>query len=187
MRELQDKYSWIEYHKWKFKARTFTALSGHNKCFVLMTRAEIRLLGSYNKHKPSPFENYYMGGDGTSGYSSLYSTETIGLRGYDNGSITPPGNMGYAYTRFSVELRYPFMLGASTNVFGLIFAEGGNCWSSIGEFNPFDMKKSVGVGARIFLPMVGLLGIDWAYGFDKVQGVSTYGGSHFHFVLGQEF
>ena len=187
MRELQDKYSWIEYHKWKFKARTFTALSGHNKCFVLMTRAEIGLLGSYNKHKPSPFENYYMGGDGTSGYSSLYSTETIGLRGYDNGSITPPGNMGYAYTRFSVELRYPFMLGASTNVFGLIFAEGGNCWSSIGEFNPFDMKKSVGVGARIFLPMVGLLGIDWAYGFDKVQGVSTYGGSHFHFVLGQEF
>lgn len=187
MKELQEKYSWIEYHKWKFKARTFTALSKHTKCFVLMTRAEIGLLGSYNKYKPSPFENYYMGGDGTSGYSSLYSTETIGLRGYDNGSITPGGNMGYAYTRFTVELRYPFMLGASTNVFGLIFAEGGNCWSSIGEFNPFDLKKSVGVGARIFLPMVGLLGIDWAYGFDKVQGVSTYSGSHFHFVLGQEF
>ena len=128
-----------------------------------------------------------MGGDGMSGYSSLYSTETIGLRGYDNGSLTPGGNMGYAYTRFSVELRYPFMLGASTNIFGLVFAEGGNCWSSIGEFNPFDLKKSVGVGARIFLPMVGLLGIDWAYGFDKVQGVSTYSGSHFHFVLGQEF
>ena len=187
MKELQDKYSWIEYHKWKFKARNFTPLSRHNKCFVLMTRAEIGLLGSYNKHKPSPFENYYMGGDGMSGYSSLYSTETIGLRGYDNGSITPGGNMGYAYTRFSVELRYPFMLGASTNIFGLIFAEGGNCWSSIKDFNPFDLKKSVGVGARIFLPMVGLLGIDWAYGFDKVQGVSTYSGSHFHFVLGQEF
>lgn len=187
MRELQEKYSWIEYHKWKFKARTFTALSSHNKCFVLMTRAEIGLLGAYNKHKPSPFENYYMGGDGTTGYSSLYSTETIGLRGYDNGSITPAGNMGYAYTRMSVELRYPFMLGASTNIYGLVFAEGGNCWSKIGNFNPFDLKKSVGVGARIFLPMVGLLGIDWAYGFDKVQGVSTYGGSHFHFVLGQEF
>jgi outer membrane protein insertion porin family len=186
-KELQEKYSWIEYHKWKFKARTFTALSGHNKCFVLMTRAEIGLLGSYNKHKPSPFENYYMGGDGTSGYSSYYSTETIGLRGYDNGSLTPGGNMGYAYTRFTVELRYPFMLGASTNVFGLIFAEGGNCWSDISNFNPFDLKKSVGVGARIFLPMVGLLGIDWAYGFDKVQGVNTYSGSHFHFVLGQEF
>lgn len=187
MKELQEKYSWIEYHKWKFKARTFTPLSNHNKCFVVMTRAEIGLLGSYNKHKPSPFENYYMGGDGMSGYSSLYSTETIGLRGYDNGSLTPGGNMGYAYTRFSVELRYPFMLGASTNIFGLVFAEGGNCWSSIGDFNPFDLKKSVGVGARIFLPMVGLLGIDWAYGFDKVQGVSTYSGSHFHFVLGQEF
>ena len=186
MKELQDKYTWIEYHKWKFKARTFTALSGHNKCFVLMTRAEIGLLGSYNKHKPSPFENYYMGGDGTSGYSSLYSTETIGLRGYDNGSITP-NNMGYAYTRFSVELRYPFMLGASTNIFGLIFVEGGNCWSDISGLNPFDLKKSVGVGARIFLPMVGLLGVDWAYGFDKVNGSSTPGGSHFHFVLGQEF
>ncbi len=186
-RELQEKYSWIEYHKWKFKMRTFTALSSHNKCLVLMTRAEIGLLGSYNKHKPSPFENYYMGGDGTTGYSSMYSTETIGLRGYDNGSITPAGNMGYAYTRLSVELRYPFMLGASTNIIGLVFAEGGNCWSAIGKFNPFDLKKSVGVGARIYLPMVGLLGIDWAYGFDKVQGVSTYGGSHFHFVLGQEF
>ena len=184
MKELQEKYTWIEYHKWKFKARTFTALSGHNKCFVLMTRAEIGLLGSYNKHKPSPFENYYMGGDGTSGYSSYYSTETIGLRGYDNGSIC---NMGYAYTRFSIELRYPFMLGASTNIFGLIFAEGGNCWSDIGSFNPFDLKKSVGVGARIFLPMVGLLGVDWAWGFDKVNGSTTPGGSHFHFVLGQEF
>ncbi len=185
--ELQEKYSWIEYHKWKFKMRTFTALSSHNKCLVLSTRAEIGLLGAYNKNKPSPFENYYMGGDGTTGYSSLYSTETIGLRGYDNGSITPSGNMGYAYTRLSVELRYPFMLGASTNIIGLVFAEGGNCWSEIGSLNPFDLKKSVGVGARIYLPMVGLLGIDWAYGFDKVQGVSTYGGSHFHFVLGQEF
>ena len=187
MKELQEKYTWIEYHKWKFKARTFTALTGHNKCFVLMTRAEMGLLGSYNKHKPSPFENYYMGGDGMSGYSTSYSTETIGLRGYDNGSLTPSNNMGYAYARFSVELRYPFMLGASTNIFGLVFAEGGNCWSEVGSFNPFDLKKSVGVGARIFLPMVGLLGIDWAYGFDKVHGSSTPGGSHFHFVLGQEF
>lgn len=186
-KELQEKYSWIEYHKWKFKAKTYTALSGHNKCFVLMTRAELGMLGSYNKHKPSPFENYYMGGDGTSGYSSYYSTETIGLRGYDNGSITPAGNMGYAYARFTLELRYPFMLGASTNVYGLVFAEGGNCWSNIRSINPLDLKKSVGVGARVFLPMIGLLGIDWAYGFDKVQGSSTYAGSHFHFVLGQEF
>ncbi len=186
-RELQEKYSWIEYHKWKFKLRTFTALSSNPKCLVLMTRAEIGLLGSYNKHKPSPFENYYMGGDGMTGYSSIYSTETIGLRGYDNGSITPSGNMGYAYNRLSLELRYPFMLGASTNIIGLVFAEGGNCWDKIGKFNPFDLKKSVGVGARIYLPMVGLLGIDWAYGFDKVHGVGTYGGSHFHFILGQEF
>ena len=186
-REMQEKYRFIEYHKWKFKARTFTALSNHNKCFVLMTRAEVGLLGCYNQYKRSPFQTYYMGGDGMSGYSSTYSTETIGLRGYDNGSLTPNGSMGYAYDRFSVELRYPFMLGASTNLFGLIFAEGGNAWTQVSDFNPFDMKKSVGVGARIYLPMVGLLGIDWAYGFDNVQGVSTYSGSHFHFVLGQEF
>lgn len=186
-KEMQEKYRFIEYHKWKFKFRNFTALTNNNKCFVLMTRAEIGLLGCYNSNKRSPFQTYYMGGDGMSGYSSTYSTETIGLRGYDNGSLTPSGYMGYAYDRFSVELRYPFMLGASTNLFGLIFAEGGNAWTDVKNFNPFDMKKSVGVGARIYLPMVGLLGIDWAYGFDKVQGVSTYSGSHFHFILGQEF
>ena len=185
--ELQEKYRWIEYHKWKFKTRTFTALSGNNKCFVLMTRVEMGILGSYNSHKRSPFETYYMGGDGMSGYSSTYATETIGLRGYDNGSLTPNGYSGYAYNRFTVELRYPFMLGASTNIYGLAFAEGGNAWDNVKKFNPFDIKRSVGAGVRIFLPMVGLLGIDWAYGFDKVFGNRTYSGSHFHFILGQEF
>jgi outer membrane protein insertion porin family len=185
--ELQEKYRWIEYHKWKLKARTFTALSGNNKCFVLMTRVEMGILGSYNNHKRSPFETYYMGGDGMSGYSSTYATETIGLRGYDNGSLTPNGYPGYAYNRFTVELRYPFMLGASTNIYGLAFAEGGNAWDNVKKFNPFDLKRSVGAGVRIFLPMVGLLGIDWAYGFDKVFGNRSYSGSHFHFILGQEF
>ncbi|MBO7069164.1 MAG: outer membrane protein assembly factor BamA [Bacteroidaceae bacterium] len=185
--EMQEKHRWVEYHKWKFKNRTFTALSGGNKCFVLSTRVEIGLLGHYNKNKQSPFETYYMGGDGMSGYTSTYATETIGLRGYDNGSLTPNGFQGYAYDRFSVELRYPFMLGASTNIYGLAFVEGGNAWDEIKKFNPFDMKKSAGVGVRIFLPMVGMLGIDWAYGFDAVFGSKTYSGSHFHFVLGQEF
>lgn len=183
--EMQKKFAWIEYHKWKFKARTYTALTKSSKCFVLSTRAEFGILGSYNGNKKSPFETYYMGGDGTSGYGGSYATETIGLRGYDNGSLTANG-MGYAYTRFSLELRYPFMLGNSTNIFGMVFAEGGNCWTEVKKFNPFDMKKSVGVGARIFLPMVGLLGIDWAWGFDKVNS-STPSGSHFHFILGQEF
>ena len=185
--ELQEAYRWIEYHKWKFKTRTFTALSSHNKCFVLSTRVEMGLLGSYNRHKRSPFETFYVGGDGMSGYSSTYATETIGLRGYDNGSLTPNGYMGYAYDRFTLELRYPFMLGASTNIYGLMFAEGGNAWNSVKKFNPFDMKRSVGAGVRIFLPMVGMLGVDWAYGFDPVFGSRTYSKSHFHFILGQEF
>ena len=88
-KELQDKYRWIEYHKWKFKSRTYTALSSSNKCFVLMTRVEFGILGSYNSHKRSPFETFFVGGDGMSGYTSTYATETIGLRGYDNGSLTP--------------------------------------------------------------------------------------------------
>ncbi len=182
--EQQEKYRWIEYHKWKFKSKTYTALSSAQKCFVLMTRAEMGLLGSYNKHNKSPFETFYMGGDGMSGYSSSYAEETIGLRGYENGALTPYGASGYAYDRFSVELRYPFLLG-NTIIYGLGFAEAGNAWNDTKNFNPFDMKRSAGLGVRIFLPMVGLMGLDWAYGFDKVYG--TKGGSNFHFILGQEF
>lgn len=186
-RELQEKFRWIEYHKWKFKARTFTQLSPGNKCLVLMTRVEFGLLGHYNQYKKSPFETFYVGGDGTSGYSYNYGTETIGLRGYDNGSLTPQGESGYAYDRFTLELRYPLMLGASTNIYALAFAEGGNAWTSVRKFNPLDMKRSAGLGVRIFLPMVGLLGIDWAYGFDSLHGTRSYSGSQFHFILGQEF
>ncbi len=182
--EQQDKYRWVEYHKWKFKARTYTALTKGTKCLVLMTRVELGILGSYNKYKKSPFETYYMGGDGMSGYSTSYAEETIGLRGYENGSLTPYYQEGYAYDRFTLELRYPFMLG-NTTIYGLTFLEAGNAWNETKNFNPFDMKRSAGVGVRIFLPMVGLMGIDWAYGFDKVFG--TKGGSQFHFILGQEF
>ena len=183
-KEQQEKYRWVEYHKWKFKARTFTALTNGQKCFVLVTRVEFGLLGSYNKHKKSPFETYYMGGDGMSGYSTGYAEETVGLRGYENGSLTPYGAEGYAYDRFSLELRYPFLLG-NTTIYGLGFVEAGNAWTETSKFNPFDMKRSAGIGVRIFLPMVGLMGIDWAYGFDKVSGQK--GGSQFHFILGQEF
>lgn len=182
--EQQEKYRWVEYHKWKFRAKTYTALTNGQKCFVLMTRVEFGLLGSYNKYKKSPFETYYMGGDGMSGYSTGYAEETIGLRGYDNGSLTPYGYEGYAYDRFTLELRYPFLLG-NTTIYGLGFLEAGNAWNNTKDFNPFDMKRSAGIGVRIFLPMVGLMGIDWAYGFDKVFG--TRGGSQFHFILGQEF
>jgi outer membrane protein insertion porin family len=182
---LQKIYRWIEYHKWKLTSRFFTPLSGNPKCFVLMTRFDMGFLGHYNANKKSPFETFYVGGDGMSGYSSSYYSETIGLRGYDNGSLTPNGFTGYAYTRMGVELRYPLLLQGSTNIYALAFLEGGNAWSDIRKFNPFDMKRSAGFGVRIFLPMVGMMGIDWAYGFDKVFG--TKGGSQFHFVLGQEF
>ena len=183
-KEQQEKYRWVEYHKWKFKSKTYTALSGGQKCFVLMSRIEFGLLGSYNSYKKSPFETYYMGGDGMSGYSTGYAEETIGLRGYENGSLTPYGAEGYAYTRMALELRYPFMMG-NTTIYGLGFAEAGNAWTDTRKFNPLQLKRSAGLGVRIFLPMVGLMGIDWAYGFDKVYG--TKGGSQFHFILGQEF
>ena len=186
VKEQQEKYRWIEYHKWKFKARTFTALTSAQKTFVIMTRVEIGLLGSFNKYKKRPFETYYMGGDGMSGYSYGYATETIGLRGYDNGNLTPYGYEGYAYDRFTLELRYPFMLG-NTTIYGLTFVEGGNAWNDTKKFNPFDMKRSAGIGVRIFLPMVGLMGIDWAYGFDKYFLGQQQGGGQFHFILGQEF
>ena len=120
------------------------------------------------------------------GYSS-YATESIALRGYENSSLTPYGSEGYAYTRLGIELRYPLMLETSTNIYVLGFLEAGNAWNDIKKFNPFDLKRSAGVGVRIFLPMIGMMGIDWGYGFDKVFGSKQYGGSQFHFIIGQEF
>ena len=187
-KSLQQRYNWIEYHKWKFKSKFYTALTGGQKCLVLMTRADFGLLGHYNKYKKSPFETFYVGGDGMSGYSYNYYTDMVALRGYDNGSLTPyGGGEGYAYSRFAMELRYPLMLENSTQIYALTFLEGGNAWTDVRKFNPFDMKRSAGVGVRIFLPMVGLMGIDWAYGFDKVNGSTASSGSQFHFILGQEF
>lgn len=183
----KELYRWIEYWKLKFRSRTYTPLLNPENTQwtpVLMTRADIGLLGSYNKYLKSPFETFYVGGDGMSG-SYTYATETIALRGYDNGAFTPWGSEGYAYTRFGVELHFPLMLQSSTTIYALTFVEGGNAWTSVKRFNPFSMKRSAGVGVRVFLPMVGMMGIDWAYGFDKVFG--QRGGSHFHFILGQEF
>lgn len=188
--ESQEKFRWIEYHKWKFKFRNFTALASSMKHTpVLMTRAEIGILGHYNKYKKSPFESYYMGGDGMSGYSTGYATETIGLRGYENGSLAGANyDNAYAYTRFTLELRFPIMLETSTSIYALAFLEAGNAWEDITDFNPFSLKKSAGIGARILLPMVGMMGIDWAYGFQKYNSLgSKIGGSQFHFIIGQEF
>ncbi len=182
----RDLYRWIEYWKLKFSAKTYTPLTDPNGrwTLVLMTRADIGLLGSWNKYLKSPFETFYVGGDGMSG-SYTYATETIALRGYENGAFTPWGSEGYAYNRYVMELHFPLMLSQSATIYPLLFVEGGNAWTSVSKFNPFDIKRSAGVGVRIFLPMIGMMGIDWGYGFDRVFGQK--GGSNFHFVLGQEF
>ena len=184
-----EKYHLIEYHKWKFTGKVFTPLTPDSK-LVLMTRAEFGYLGHYNKYAKSPFESFYMGGDGMTSYTS-YSTEYIGMRGYTSGSLTPYDistgrNMGYVYNKFTMELRYPITLEQSATIWALAFLEAGNCFSDIKDYNPFNLKRSAGVGVRIFLPMFGLLGVDWGYGFDKINGSNQYGGSQFHFVLGQE-
>ncbi len=179
-------YEWIEYWKLRFKSRTYTPLSTNPQWTpVLMTRFDFGLIGSFNKYLKTPFETFYVGGDGMSG-SYIYAQETIALRGYDNGSLTPWTRDGYAYTRMGLEIHFPLMLQQSTTIYALGFLEAGNAWTSVREFNPFSLKRSAGAGVRIQLPMVGLMGIDWAYGFDR-DADGNRGGSHFHFILGQEF
>lgn len=179
-------YKWIEYWKLRFKSKTFTPLTSPegNYTLVLMTRADFGLLGSWNRHIKTPFETFYFGGDGMTG-SYTYATETISMRGYENGQFTPSGYEGYAYGKFTLELHFPFLLQPSTTIYAIAFAEAGNCWTNVSDFSPFNLKRSAGVGARVYLSVLGFLGIDWAYGFDKVWG--TRGGSQLHFVLGQEF
>lgn len=186
--EAASMYKWIEYHKWKFRMKTYTALMDIQKCPVIMTRTEFGILGHFNSHKRSPFETFYVGGDGMTGYSYNYASETIALRGYENGMLTQyGGGEGYAYVRLGAELRYPLMLENSTSIYALGFVEAGNAWHDVSDFNPFKLKRSAGVGVRIFLPMIGMMGIDWAYGFDKIKGSMQYSGSQFHFIIGQEF
>jgi outer membrane protein insertion porin family len=183
----QEKYNWIEYHKWKFKADWYLSLAGN---LVLYTRAHFGYLGYYNKDiGPSPFEGFDLGGDGLTGYN-LYGRETIALRGYENSSLTPVvagSKAGNIYNKYTVELRFPFSLNPSATVFGLAFIEGGNAWYSFDEFNPFLVKRSAGIGLRAFLPMFGLLGIDWGYGFDDIPGKPSANKGQFHFTIGQQF
>ena len=185
----EERYNLLEYHKWKFSGKVFTPLTKDSK-LVLMTRAEFGYLGHYNKYAKSPFESFYMGGDGMSSYSS-YSTDYISMRGYEAGSLTPYDavtgrNLGYVYNKYTMEIRYPISLEQNATIWVLGFAEAGNCWADIKDFNPFDLKRSLGVGVRIFLPMFGLMGIDWGYGFDPINGSTKMSGSNFHFILGQE-
>ncbi|MDP4240472.1 MAG: POTRA domain-containing protein [Bacteroidota bacterium] len=182
-----DRYRWIEYHKWTFNGKTFTPLSSDNK-LVLMSRAIFSYLGDYNKNARSPFETFYMGGDGMANNTS-YGTDYVAMRGYTSGALTPTdpktlSPVGYLYDKFTMELRYPLSLEQSATIYALTFVEAGNCFNKIQNYNPFDLKRTAGVGVRIFLPMFGMMGIDWGYGFDKING--TVSGGQFHFVLGQE-
>ncbi len=188
----EQKYKWVEYHRWMVNADWYFALKGD---LVLMTRLHFGYLGHYNDAiGPSPFESFDVGGDGLSGYN-LYGRETIAQRGYPNGSLTPTvttadgysKKSGNVYTKYTLELRYPISLNPSATIFVLTFLEGGNAWYSIDQFAPFNSKRAAGFGVRAFLPMFGLLGIDWGWGFDDYPGHVGPSGSQFHFTIGQQF
>jgi outer membrane protein insertion porin family len=188
----QVKYKWIEFHKWVFKADYYFPLSKDDK-LVLNTRYAFGYLGYYNKDiGASPFENFYMGGSGMTGYT-LYGRDIISMRGYTDGSLTPVDKttsapIGNVYSKITFELRYPVSLNQQATIYGLTFLETGRSWSKLKDYNPFKMCRTAGVGLRANLPMFGLLGIDWGYGFDPVpSGATSANHSQFSFIIGQEF
>lgn len=184
----RERYKWIEFHKWQFKAQWFQALSS-NSNLVLMAKAEMGFLGSYNPHKVSPFQRFEVGGDGMSGGYNIYGIDIIGMRGYEDGALDPTSQYSCAYNKYTVELRYPLIMKPSSTIYVLGFLEGGNGFTSWRDFSPFKIKRAAGIGVRLYLPVVGMLGIDWGYGFDHPnQGdTSKPNGSKFSFVIGQQF
>ncbi|MEN8119582.1 MAG: outer membrane protein assembly factor BamA [Bacteroidota bacterium] len=180
--DLVEKFKWLEYYKWDFKATWFTQLIGD---LVFHAKAEYGFINYYNEDiGPAPTEAFVLGGDGM-GYMS-YGKTIVGLRGYENGSLSPQSG-DYIYNKYVFELRYPIALTQAATIYGLTFLESGGSWNRFSDYNPFGLHRSGGVGVRVFLPMLGLLGIDWAYGFDKIPDSSEIGGSRFHFILGQQF
>jgi outer membrane protein insertion porin family len=184
----KEKYKWIEYHKWKFSGSWYKSLGTK---FVLFSRTQIGILGFYNPDiGQSPFERFYLGGDGLSGFA-LDGREIIALRGYNNNTVTPRINGstvgGTAYNKNTFELRFPVSLNPSATIYTLAFLEAGNNWLGTRNFNPLNLKRSAGVGVRIFLPMFGLLGLDWGYGFDEIEGNPGVNKGQFHFTIGQQF
>jgi len=187
----EQRYHFVEYYKFKYDAQWFSKLVGK---FVLMSQVRFGFLGMYNKDVgPSPFERFKLGGDGMQSYQFLQGSEIIGLRGYQNFSIVPEGstenqntNTGSTiYNKYTIELRHPVIASQSATIFLLTFAEGGNVWNNFSQFNPFNVRRSVGVGARIFLPIFGLLGLDYGYGFDKIPGAPDANRGQFHFTISQ--
>jgi outer membrane protein insertion porin family len=200
--DAAERYKWIEYHKWMFDAKYYLPLDNKKK-LVLEAKAHFGFIGQYtDKAGIGPFERFYLGGDGLAGgfNSFLLGQEVIGLRGYENNVLTPPyynANQnsasgvlagGIAYDKLGLELRYPVTTGNAATIYGFIFAEGGNNWNNYDDFNPFNLYKSAGFGARIFMPAFGLIGLNWGYGFDPVplNGRGPVSGSQFHFTIGQQ-
>jgi len=177
-------YKWIEYHKWTFRSKMYTQIVDK---LVLETRLDFGFLAYYNKNFRSPFESFDMGGDGLSNMTQ-YGIDIIPLRGYGASSLTPASG-GNIFNKFSLELRYPLTLKPEATIYGLVFAEGGNVWSEFENYNPFNIKRSAGFGIRVFIPMMGLLGFDFGYGFDRLDSNpnALIGGWHPSFVLGQQF
>jgi outer membrane protein insertion porin family len=196
-----ERYKWTEFHKWMFDARYYLPLDNKKK-LVLEAKAHMGFIGTYTSRTGyTPFERFYLGGDGLAGgfQSFLLATEIIGLRGYENNKITPPeyNNFGGAssqneivggivYDKFGLELRYPVTTGNAATIYGFVFTEAGNNWNTYEDFNPFNLYKSAGFGARIFMPAFGLIGLNWAYGFDRLPYARDISGSQFHFTIGQQ-
>lgn len=181
----KEKYKWIEYYKWKFNSSWFSAFT---EKLVLATRIEMGLLGAYNNNLGvSPFERFYVGGDGLSGMGMMYDgRELISLRGYSNGSISPDFG-ATIYNKYTTEIRYALSLNPSSTIYALGFLEAGNAWSQFDNFNPFGVKRSTGFGVRIMLPMIGMMGLDYGWGLDDIPGDSNANGGQFHFSIGQQF
>jgi outer membrane protein insertion porin family len=187
----EERYHFVEYYKFKYDAQWFQRITGK---LVLMSQVRFGFLGQYNSEVgASPFERFKLGGDGMQSYQFLQGSDIIGLRGYQNFSIIPAGtnytvdtNPGSTiYNKYTFELRHPVIQSQSATIFLLTFAEGGNVWNSFDKFDPFNVKRSVGVGARIFLPIFGLLGLDYGYGFDKIPGIPSANKGQFHFSISQ--
>ena len=181
--EIQDLNTWVEYHKWNFGANWFNSLADK---LVLKTNLEYGLIGKYSDNKElTQFERFYVGGDGLSGYA-VDGREVIALRGYENNSLSP-SNGATIYNKYTLELRYALSLNPQSPIFALAFIEAGNTWNMFNKFNPFDIKRSAGVGIRMTIPMMGIMGVDWGYGFDEIPGSPTSSGSQFHFSINQQF
>ena len=181
----QEKYKWVEYYKWKFKATWFSPFT---EKLILATKTEFGFLGGYNDQLGiSPFERFYVGGDGLSGMGYMNDgRELVALRGYSNNSLSPQTG-ATIYNKYTAEIRYALSLNPTSTMYALAFLEAGNAWEDFDNFNPFGIKRSVGIGVKIMLPMIGMMGLDYGWGLDEIIGNPDANGGQFHFSIGQNF